>query len=96
MNSQCDGDRDSYDAMVLLTGRYDYQDMTPGSTHVIGLMELQGDKTIPLKYDACITYKLLFKISQDSEYCQFLNWFNKQLKSGGAIGWALTGTVCSM
>ena len=30
MNSQCDGDRDGYDAMVLLTGRYDYTDMRPG------------------------------------------------------------------
>ena len=30
MNSQCDGDRDGYDAMVLLTGRYDFQDMRPG------------------------------------------------------------------
>lgn len=30
VNSQCDGDRDGYDAMVLLTGRYDYTDMRPG------------------------------------------------------------------
>ena len=33
VNSQCDGDQDSYDVMVLLTGRYDYQDLkgaTPG------------------------------------------------------------------
>jgi len=32
VNSQCDGDRDSYDAMVLLTGRYDYRDMRPGGS----------------------------------------------------------------
>jgi len=32
VNSQCDGDRDGYDAMVLLTGRYDYQDMRPGGS----------------------------------------------------------------
>ena len=30
MNSQCDGDRDSYDAMILLTGRFDYHDVRPG------------------------------------------------------------------
>ena len=41
MNSGCDGDQDGYDAMVLLTGRYDYRDMRPGSTHV--------------KYDACMS-----------------------------------------
>jgi len=44
VNSLCDGDRNSYDAMVLLTGRYNYHDMRPG----------------------------------------------------GAIGYALTGTVCSV
>jgi len=32
VNSQCDGDRDGYDAMVLLTGRYDYTDMRPGGS----------------------------------------------------------------
>ena len=32
MNSQCDGDRDSYDAMILLTGRFDYHDVRPGLT----------------------------------------------------------------
>jgi len=30
VNSQCDGDRDSYDAMILLTGRFDYHDVRPG------------------------------------------------------------------
>ena len=30
VNSNCDGDRDSYDAMVLLTGRYDYEEMGGG------------------------------------------------------------------
>ena len=30
VNSPCDGDRDSYDAMVLLTGRSDFRDMKPG------------------------------------------------------------------
>ena len=35
VNSKCDGDRDGYDAMVLLTGRYDFGDMgQPGFTHV--------------------------------------------------------------
>ena len=39
VNSKCDGDRDGYDAMVLLTGRYDFGDMgQPGFTHVLGLM----------------------------------------------------------
>lgn len=32
VNSQCDGDRDSYDAMVLLTGRFDYRDVRPGGS----------------------------------------------------------------
>ena len=38
MNSQCDGDMDSYDAMVLLTGRYGFKDAarTPGCTHHVG------------------------------------------------------------
>ena len=34
VNSQCDGDRDSYDAMVLLTGRYDFQDLK-GASHTL-------------------------------------------------------------
>ena len=32
VNSECDGDRDGYDAMVLLTGRFDYRDVLPGRT----------------------------------------------------------------
>jgi len=33
VNSKCDGDRDAYDAMVLLTGRYDFGDlMSEGSS----------------------------------------------------------------
>ena len=32
VNSECDGDRDGYDAMVLLTGRFDYHDVLPGRT----------------------------------------------------------------
>ena len=33
MNSKCDGDLDGYDAMVLLTGRYDFGDiMSEGLT----------------------------------------------------------------
>ena len=46
MNSLCDGDRDSYDAMVLLTGRYDFGDMgQPGFTLVfeIGLTTIMPD-----------------------------------------------------
>ena len=27
VNNDCDGDRDSYDAMVLLTGRYDFEEI---------------------------------------------------------------------
>ena len=30
VNSGCDGDRDSYDAMVLLTGRYDWEGLAGG------------------------------------------------------------------
>ena len=33
VNSKCDGDLDGYDAMVLLTGRYDFGDiMSEGLT----------------------------------------------------------------
>ena len=35
MNGECDGDRDSYDVMILLTGRYDFHDMQAGTTSVI-------------------------------------------------------------
>ena len=31
VNNDCDADRDSYDAMVLLTGRYDYEEMGGGN-----------------------------------------------------------------
>ena len=27
VNNDCDADRDSYDAMVLLTGRYDFEEI---------------------------------------------------------------------
>ena len=31
VNNDCDADRDSYDAMVLLTGRYDFEEIkNPG------------------------------------------------------------------
>ena len=36
MNSQCDGDRDSYDAMVLLSGRYDFQEIVTSGQLELG------------------------------------------------------------
>ena len=47
MNSKCDGDLDGYDAMVLLTGRYDFGDMmSEGLTPDEGLDQRCPDDNI--------------------------------------------------
>ena len=54
VNSKCDGDRDGYDAMVLLTGRYDFGDMgQPGFYTCLG-------------FNAKLTYRPVVQVKHET------------------------------
>ena len=58
MNSQCDGDRDSYDAMVLLSGRYDFQEIVTS-----GQLEL-GEDLLLLGLVLVIKFTSIFEVCE--------------------------------
>ena len=64
MNSQCDGDRDSYDAMVLLSGRYDFQEIVTS-----GQLELGKDLLL-------LGLVLVIKFTSIFEVCELVLLFS--------------------